>query len=1017
MTDAIPTIEDFLPVYPRINSEDYETDIWHKQELYALRGGHLTADITRLQPGSLLKTQEAMKILMSPHTVYNGFLVYYDVGMGKTCASVAVAENFRQTKRQALVIVRGPQPEENFKFELTQVCTCLEVGVDGKCSSGKYLPSLIDDGEPITKKQFVGRRNKMVSEFYEITTFEKFATRLKDMTDEQMGILYSNRVIIIDEAHNLRAEHKMKIGSTSVNVRKQIFRLLHAVKGGKVLLLSATPMYDRVEEIASIMNLLLPLNNQMPTKNAFRKRYIDYDVDGDVELINTDELTSYFKGRITYVQGGITDVQRIDIGERNYGMKYLKTVLSLMSDFQARIYRSVLKPTAVDLKEKGLLKTYTQIQNFIYADGSYGSKGFDKNVRVKGKGANITYLFDKKTEALVKNNLSKLSQKFSDLFEAMTERPKQLCFIFSELSKAGGAVQVSMALRDHLGYTEVHPGQSEEVKEEYFKKRKRRYALITDKTTPSQMDFIFSIYRDPRNRYGGYLFCLVGSKIVGEARSFKNVRQVHILDPHFNNSSTEQAIGRAIRMFSHLDLEEDERFVEVFRHASVLSYRGMDSRVPVKNLPEDVGFDMRMYQLSEDKDVEIRSVTRLIKEINPLCPIFHSDIGDEDSRQCDYRQCEYHCTQIKGATTDYSLPDRDLDKSSYRLYYSENEVKSNIEYITFLFKIRSEYTFQEIVDLTETDDLFVLIKSLLYIIQGRMVLHDRFGISRYLKHRGSLYYLSDQVSSRKGDDMMGLYLNKPRIDDSISFDESLVMGELTEDLFDIDNIARANPNQVRELIDSMDDEVKVALIEAAVINMNTQGVSSETRMKSQTIIDVYGDQIKVVGGENRHSISGVERCFIPGVDQEFRDCVETAAVEVSDIKEQIERIRGNEYKVYGVVSTDKKGKRVFKVANLLKHERAGEGIVCDTGGRSKVDLIEIMKRIGLTLNKTEKTRLKDMSTDYIRREVGRIKGFKKLEEGMKQSDIEELYIWGRYTKKQLCEMIERQMRKIDILAE
>jgi hypothetical protein len=1023
MAGPLPTIEDFLPVYPRIESDDYETDIWKKQEIYALRGGHLTADITRLKPGSLLKTQEAMKILMSPHTTYNGFLVYYDVGMGKTCASVAVAENFRQTKSRALVIVKGPQPEENFKYELTQVCTCLETGADGKCSSGKYLPPLYDEGEtePITKKQFVGRRNKLINESYKITTFEKFASRLMGMTDAQMRISYSNRVIIIDEAHNLRTEQKMKIGSKSVNIRKQIFRLLHSVTGSKVLLLSATPMYDRVEEIASIMNLLLPIDDQMLTKAEFRKRYIGRDVDGDVELMHEDELTSYFRGRVTYVQGGITDVKRIDMGERNYGMKYLKTVLSLMSDFQADIYLSVLdvssKVSDDPHKEKGLLKTHTQIQNFVYADGSYGSKGFNKNVRVRGRGANITYLFDRDTETLVKSDLGQLSKKFLNLFNKMEARPTQLCFIFSELSKAGGAIQVSMALRDHLGYTEIHPGQTDN-KEEYFKVKNRRYALITDKTTPSQMDLIFSIYRDPRNRYGEYMFCLVGSKIVGEARSFKNVRQVHVLDPHFNNSSTEQAIGRAIRMFSHLDLPEAERFVEVFRHASVLSYDGRRSQVPLKNLAKSVGYDMRMYQLSENKDVEIRSITRLIKEINPLCPIFRSDIGDEDSRQCDYRQCEYQCTQIEGATPDYVLPDVELDKSSYRLYYSESEVRSNIEYITFLFKLNSEYTLQELVELLEahgSDDMFVLIKSLLYVIQGRMVFHDRFNIPRYLKHQGDLYYLSDQVSGRPGDSMMGMYISEPRIDDSLSFNDSLTMSTVTDDLLSIGGVRDASPVHLVEIIDQMDDDVKVAMIEAAVVAMHTDGVDDDSRARSRAITEAYDDQIRHVGGEIYHNIGGADRCFVPGVDCEFKDC-KVPDVAKTDIRDAIARVRDNRYKVYGVVSADKKGKRVFKVANLLKHEKAGEGIVCNTGGRSKIDLIDILRRVEAKLSRDESARVRGYSTDQLKSTINRYKGFNVSDED-DRAKLEEMYVWGKYTKSRLCEIIEDRMRRIDILVE
>jgi hypothetical protein len=543
-----------------------------------------------------------------------------------------------------------------------------------------------------------------------------------------------------------------------------------------------------------------------------------------------------------------------------------------------------------------------------------------------------------------------------------------------------------------------------------------RYALITDKTTPAQMDFIFSIYRDPRNRYGQYMHVLVGSKIVGEARSFKNVRQVHILDPHFNNSSTEQAIGRAIRMFSHLDLPENKRVVEVFRHASVLRLKGRHkSNWDSDDLRSKIGYDMRMYQLSEDKDVEIRSVTRLIKETSPLCPIFRSDVGEENSRLCDYQQCEYECTQIHDATPGYVLEDKDLDKSSYRLYYSDDDVKTTVEYIAFLLMIRTEYTLQEIIELAGSrgsNDLFVLIRSLMYVIQGQMMFRDRFGIPRYLKQRGDLYYLTERVNSRPGDNMMGLYISTPRIDDSLSFNESVAMEGLSGDLIALDDLSRVSDAQIHELLDSMEDDVKTALIEAAVISVHTEG--ADTR-RSQKIVDAYGDQIRVVRGEVRHSLTGVDRCFTPGEDQEFRDCVETVISKVSDNKEAIARVRDNKYKMYGVVSADKKGKRVFKVANLLKHTKACEGIVCNTGGRSKVDLVDIMRRIGVKLTSEEKVRVRKLDEGRIRSDVGRIKGFKEVE--MDQKGFEEVYVWGKYTKNRLCEMIEAHMRKIGILVE
>ncbi len=50
-------------------------------------------------------------------------------------------------------------------------------------------------------------------------------------------------------------------------------RFIHLLTNKKVLLLTGTPMKDGPQEIASLMNLILPLTQQMPTNKNFLKEY------------------------------------------------------------------------------------------------------------------------------------------------------------------------------------------------------------------------------------------------------------------------------------------------------------------------------------------------------------------------------------------------------------------------------------------------------------------------------------------------------------------------------------------------------------------------------------------------------------------------------------------------------------------------------------------------------------------------------------------------------------------------
>jgi hypothetical protein len=56
-----------------------------------------------------------------------------------------------------------------------------------------------------------------------------------------------------------------------------------------------------------------------------------------------------------------------------------------------------------------------------------------------------------------------------------------------------------------------------------------------------------------------------------EGISLFNTRQVHIMEPYWNNVRLQQVIGRAIRLCSHMNLPWEERTVEVFTYLSVFS--------------------------------------------------------------------------------------------------------------------------------------------------------------------------------------------------------------------------------------------------------------------------------------------------------------------------------------------------------------------------------------------------------------------------------------------------------------
>lgn len=78
-------------------------------------------------------------------------------------------------------------------------------------------------------------------------------------------------------------------------------------------------------------------------------------------------------------------------------------------------------------------------------------------------------------------------------------------------------------------------------------------------------------FNEPENKYGELLKIMLISPAGSEGLSLANVRQVHIMEPYWNEVRITQVIGRAIRQCSHKNLPIEDRHVNVYRYKSVRS--------------------------------------------------------------------------------------------------------------------------------------------------------------------------------------------------------------------------------------------------------------------------------------------------------------------------------------------------------------------------------------------------------------------------------------------------------------
>ena len=132
--------------------------------------------------------------------------------------------------------------------------------------------------------------------------------------------------------------------------------------------------------------------------------------------------------------------------------------------------------------------------------------------------------------------------------------------------------------------------------------RPARYSVITGDPTisPDNLHELKALTNE-NNTNGENVKVVIISVAGSEGLDFKNIRQVHILEPWYNMNLLEQIIGRAIRNCSHKRLPFSQRNVELYLYGSMLTN------------PDIEAIDLYLYRLSEFKAVKIGAVSRVLR--------------------------------------------------------------------------------------------------------------------------------------------------------------------------------------------------------------------------------------------------------------------------------------------------------------------------------------------------------------------------------------------------------------------
>lgn len=630
--------------------------------------------------------QMFVRNFLSFQTPYNGLLLFHGLGTGKTCSAISVCEEMRRYNNQLginkkIIVVASPAVQENFKIQLFDERKLKEVQGHWNikaCTGNSFLKEINPmNMKGLSRVKIISQIKIIIKTSYSFYGYVEFSNYLKremnkdvteDDSEEEINRKqersirkeYSNRMIVIDEIHNLRVS---STGTGKIQIKKEsstnIEKLTLYTDNLKMMILSATPMFNSHEEIVWLLNILNMNDNRfiMDIREVFDSR--GNFLEGGKELLIQKSL-----GYISYVRGEnpftfpnriwpkfsknpnslllkndsgiwkyptyqlnsgiivepieILDLTIVNIGEEqlniyNKLIESLKTSNTSLNDPTKKIGFTKLEGP---LQCLNMTYPHTEKDNSII-DFCYGIKGLKRTMLFNDK-TKSNYRYKDSTlknfgRIFSPNEIGKYSGKIKSICDYI-KKSKGLVFVFSQYIDSG-AIPIALALEE-MGFT--RNGSASLFKEkpvppiDYLNmepittdseiKITAKYAMITgNKNLTNNLKKELKLVTNAKNVDGKDIKVVIVTRAGSEGLDFSFIRQMHILDPWYNMNRTEQIIGRAVRNKSHCLLPYEERNVEIFLYATLLN-NDIESA------------DFYVYRLAEKKSKKIGVVTRVLKE-------------------------------------------------------------------------------------------------------------------------------------------------------------------------------------------------------------------------------------------------------------------------------------------------------------------------------------------------------------------------------------------------------------------
>lgn len=793
-------LHNFIEDYPCQDDRDIQWNIASRKEF-----NELISDKDKLEKvDRFFKHQQLfLRYLRQYDRIFN----IQATGTGKSGTAINAAEYFKKSGgniKRVYVLQPGPATKEDFKNQIQKLSDPDEY-VNDKI---KYSMS---------KTSYNNNLTRLIKEWYTIETYREFTK--KNYSDQLIIEEFSDCLFFFDEAHLIRntSDDGTTAGKNEFDkIYNFLWRVTHLAQRSKIIVGTATPLVNDINDFVLLMNLLLPMDRQLPSGDSVRKDFYD--------TVTLDQLEPYFRGKITFIKFSEAKINVLNRGETLDYLKHeieipyaknkneikptekkieggkivtLKNPRQEYNEMRNITVASQTKLTNLEMqsiqletykavrgKRKGFRQAELETSVFVYPNGDYGVKGFEKYVYIDDLGEYQFRDFFNDKKKVVKGLLSLISEKnltasleniklmsskfhfyIQKEFEASKNEKPGNSFCYIEFDKASGATLLGMILRV-FGFEEYKTNFTpKDLKTGKILLNKRKRFFILSGDTKNIQDTL-NFFNSEENRYGEYIQLIIATKRAQVGINVKNVRRGYIMTPGWHESGMYQALSRFIRADSHDMLYRDlgdKVEVEIFRLNSTL--------------PKGISTDEELYRLAERKDIRFKRIIRFMKQcafdafLNYDRNINLPPGSKDGSSIADYDVKNFRIYSAQGAPGNSKRKGMALNQgpnsgdyiyNTYNLLYSQNLIVKVKERIRVIIKDKITITIEEIreeLGFKVTDYIFN--SALEELIFNKEIISNK---------QNTLYYNLDYTSNL-------LYLTRESYyqTDRISTENSLVL--------------------------------------------------------------------------------------------------------------------------------------------------------------------------------------------------------------------------------------------------